>query len=174
MYIVSTVYGTPDDRMWNENENKERVTIERETELNEKPMWTVALLQWDGVGCVVCYSNCTFTAINATSASCRRYEMWTWLHFDQGDLPVSFSLFFIPRTNRDLHLLGRWIVVEHRIARQLPMGCLQFNQLQQCATNGRCRCARIQEGISYRRQETFQLLWQMRFQISSNARQYEE
>lgn len=108
----------------------------------------------------------------------RVYENWTRLHFHFDLIRIRpkriCQLCFQKASTMHSQLFGWWIVVEYCVAGQLPMGCLQFNQLQQCATNGRCWCACIQEGISYRWQETFQLLRQMQFQIASNACQYEK
>lgn len=70
--------------------------------------------------------------------------------------------------------LGRRIVVEHSIARQLPLWGLKFDELQQSSSNCRLRCTRVEKSITNIGQKTFELLRQIRFDIATDAGEHEE
>lgn len=62
-------------------------------------------------------------------------------------------------------------IIEHRIAGQLPMGGLQFDQLEQSTADSSRSVAGIKKSVPYQGHKQLQLLWKLLLHVLPNAGQ---
>lgn len=80
----------------------------------------------------------------------------------------------VPATRRSLRVRARRVVVNHCRRRQLPMGGVEFDQLQKCPLHRRQRRLFRQESVAHAAEQLLQLRGQLRVQILADAREDEE
>lgn len=79
-----------------------------------------------------------------------------------------------PVGRRSFGVRVRGVVIDHRRRRQLPMGGVELDQLQEGSLDRwQCRLLR-QEGVTHAAEQLLQLRRQLRVQVLADAREDEE